>query len=287
MAISLKIEKIGVAEALEAPHFEARATIGRAEDNDVVLPDPERLISSHHAYIELVEGVYYLVDTSANGTVVGARELARGDRCPLKEGDQLAIGEFRLTVSLRVSAPPEAEAPLPVHQPAPPAPSPAPAPAPAPPEPAVAPPIDDFFVPPKTVPEAAPPAANPIPENWWEEEAQPKAHETPPAAEPLRPVEHPVGPAEPAPQKPAPDALLLSGSHPQAQAPEQPAAGTGDLFAAIGVDPSSVTPGLSTALGQVLRIVVQGMLDTLRARADLKTSSVSNARPSALRTTTR
>ena len=43
-------------------------SIGRASDNDWILPDPDRYISGHHARIEYRNGQYWLMDTSSNGT---------------------------------------------------------------------------------------------------------------------------------------------------------------------------------------------------------------------------
>ena len=45
-------------------------TIGRAPDNDWILPDPKRLVSGHHCEIEYRGGDYWLTDTSTNGTTV-------------------------------------------------------------------------------------------------------------------------------------------------------------------------------------------------------------------------
>jgi predicted component of type VI protein secretion system len=42
--------------------------IGRALDNDWVLPDPDKFVSSHHAQIFCRGGTYALRDTSTNGT---------------------------------------------------------------------------------------------------------------------------------------------------------------------------------------------------------------------------
>ena len=45
-------------------------TIGRAPDNDLVLPDPEKFISREHANIRFENGEYYLADTSLAGTII-------------------------------------------------------------------------------------------------------------------------------------------------------------------------------------------------------------------------
>ena len=47
---------------------EPGGSIGRVDSNDWVLPDPERFVSSRHAAISCEDGVWYLQDTSTNGT---------------------------------------------------------------------------------------------------------------------------------------------------------------------------------------------------------------------------
>jgi predicted component of type VI protein secretion system len=74
--------------------------IGRAQDNDWVLPDPERYVSSHHARIVYEDGRYNLMDTSSNGTFVnGAKEaLGRQRVHALAAGDRLILGGYDVVV---------------------------------------------------------------------------------------------------------------------------------------------------------------------------------------------
>jgi type VI secretion system FHA domain protein len=77
-------------------------TIGRAGDNDWVLPDPERYISGKHARIDYRAGVYWLTDTSSNGTYVNEAnepQSASGSR-QLKDGDRVRMGDYDLVVSI-------------------------------------------------------------------------------------------------------------------------------------------------------------------------------------------
>ncbi len=70
-------------------------SVGRAEDRDVVIPDPAA--SRHHAQISLQSGEYVLRDMgSANGIFVNA---VRVRECTLADGDILRIGntEMRFT----------------------------------------------------------------------------------------------------------------------------------------------------------------------------------------------
>ncbi|WP_405234206.1 type VI secretion system-associated FHA domain protein TagH [Lentisalinibacter salinarum] len=77
-------------------------TIGRAEDNDWRLPDPERYISSHHATIDFQAGSYYLIDTSMNGVYINGSDVPVGRAKPqrLFDGDVLRMGEYIISVTI-------------------------------------------------------------------------------------------------------------------------------------------------------------------------------------------
>ena len=63
--------------------------IGRAHDNDWVLPDPQRYLSAHHARVQFRDGTYYLLDTSTNGVYINESADARSGRrgaYPLRDG---------------------------------------------------------------------------------------------------------------------------------------------------------------------------------------------------------
>jgi len=77
-------------------------TIGRAPDNDWVLPDAGRLVSGHHCEIEYRSGAYWLRDTSTNGVFVNDAELPVSSSGPLalRDGDRLRIGDYELVVSV-------------------------------------------------------------------------------------------------------------------------------------------------------------------------------------------
>ncbi len=77
-------------------------TIGRSADNDWVLPDPSRYVSSRHAVIDYQGGAYYLVDTSRNGVYVNGADTPVGQGHPqrLFDGDRLRIGEFEIAVDI-------------------------------------------------------------------------------------------------------------------------------------------------------------------------------------------
>lgn len=72
--------------------------IGRSSDNDWVLPDPERLVSSQHCVIQYKDGRYYLTDNSTNGVelVNAGIRLRRGNSEPLQDGELIRIGDYEI-----------------------------------------------------------------------------------------------------------------------------------------------------------------------------------------------
>jgi type VI secretion system protein len=77
-------------------------TIGRAPDNDWVLPDPRRIVSGHHCEIEYRGGSYWLRDTSTNGVYVNESEdpVSANGPLELQDGDRLRMGDYELIVSV-------------------------------------------------------------------------------------------------------------------------------------------------------------------------------------------
>lgn len=96
---------------------ERGGTIGRAENNDWVLPDPQRFLSGHHATLVVREGRFHLLDTSTNGVLVNdaPSPVGKGNSVELRDGDRLAMGSYQIKVSLAAAAVAE-----PPHMPAPP-----------------------------------------------------------------------------------------------------------------------------------------------------------------------
>jgi len=77
-------------------------TIGRASDNEWILPDPERYLSGKHARVDFRAGLYVLVDTSSNGTYVNGAQVPLGKYhdYQLKDGDYIRLGEYELLASI-------------------------------------------------------------------------------------------------------------------------------------------------------------------------------------------
>jgi type VI secretion system protein len=80
-------------------------SIGRATDNEWILPDPERYLSGKHARVDFRAGTYYLVDTSSNGTYVNGAQVPLGKfrDYAMKDGDYIRLGEYELLVSIDAS----------------------------------------------------------------------------------------------------------------------------------------------------------------------------------------
>ena len=125
------------------------ANIGRADYNDLVLPDES--VSTAHAKLQRREGVWVLVDLgSTNGTYVDGERIAADT--PIAPGTLVRFGDVQLVFeptddalgvvkgggtkvieSIKPPASPPPAAPAPAAKPAAPAPKAAPAPASAPP----------------------------------------------------------------------------------------------------------------------------------------------------------
>jgi len=283
--------------------FEGRdGSIGRSEDCDWVLSASG--VSRVHAMIRCLNGIYFIEDRSTNGMLLNGAPLIKGEPSALKQGDRLQIDTFEVSVNLQAPmatapAPPAAPvdifatSPPPAHAPVPavdpldafldlglgPSPAAAPhddglipgaasggadldplsfldapfaSPAAAPtPAPAASwnhtPSMEDYFHPPITEGQRQ---AQPLPENWdltmgdFAPKAPPAAAIAPPAAA--------TAPPWPAPA-PAVDAFVaVPAAAPVVAAP--PAAGA----------------ALSADMQQMLGIVVDGVMDVLRARAEIK-----------------
>jgi type VI secretion system protein ImpI len=97
---------------------------GRDQHLDWTLPDPTRKVSGKHSTILYEKGGYYLYDVSTNGTFVNGSSRRVQSPYELKHGDELAIGDYVVSVSIAGQAA-QAPAPMTSSMPAGPAPVPA------------------------------------------------------------------------------------------------------------------------------------------------------------------
>ena len=103
MNVTLRFQSTGTVPRGGAPITMrgASMTIGRGQENDMVLPDPDRLISKTHCAIEDHNGKIMVTDLSTNGTFLNYAKVAIG-KTPkqLNDGDVLTLGTYELLVTL-------------------------------------------------------------------------------------------------------------------------------------------------------------------------------------------
>jgi len=83
-------------------YYEDGGTIGRSLQNDWILPDPDRYISGRHATIDYRGGMYYLADTSSNGIYMNGEmePIGKGNPRRLFDGDRMRMGDFEFEISI-------------------------------------------------------------------------------------------------------------------------------------------------------------------------------------------
>jgi type VI secretion system protein len=76
--------------------------IGRAQDNDWILPDPDRYVSSHHCKVDFRAGKWMLEDTSTNGVFINGSDTPASveGAYTLQDGDRLRLGDYEVLVSI-------------------------------------------------------------------------------------------------------------------------------------------------------------------------------------------
>jgi type VI secretion system protein len=106
MAVTLKFQNSGAMPGNAAPVAMRgpSLTIGRGDSNDMVLPDPDQLLSRNHCAIEDHNGNVLVVDLSSNGTFLNYSKIPLGRTpTPLNDGDVLCVGSYELLVEIRDS----------------------------------------------------------------------------------------------------------------------------------------------------------------------------------------
>ncbi|HEY5809060.1 MAG TPA: type VI secretion system-associated FHA domain protein TagH [Povalibacter sp.] len=254
-------------------------TIGRLPDNDWVFPDP--YVSGRHALIRYLNGRFFVEDTSTNGVFINAPDsrLSRTGAQALKHGDVLYIDAYQIGVSIERDPEADADAasdPLAALQgqvdkgrgakaenrPAARAPRSAPA-------------AEED----RTASMMSRAAANDDEGDshdnntqWFglsemsELQAREAPHEVPPPSPRAKAPVQRLKPERPAVRVPSP-----RGSASRAQVPDDDEAHQlRALLAAAGVEGVEPTDEVARTCGEILRVVVSGLMEVLRSREHMK-----------------
>lgn len=102
MPLTLKVLSFkGQPVSQAAVMIDSQGTIGRSDGHTLVLPDPEKFVSRHHATITMQDGLYYLTDCSLSGVFIDEQEQALHEGTQqLVNGMMLRIGEYEIAVSI-------------------------------------------------------------------------------------------------------------------------------------------------------------------------------------------
>lgn len=85
---------------LVAQFNERGGSIGRAPESHFCLPDTDKLISRNHASIKYRSGQFFVLDHGGNPLIHNNNPLGDGREAMLSDGDDLALGEYRISVEL-------------------------------------------------------------------------------------------------------------------------------------------------------------------------------------------
>ncbi len=121
MAVTLHFQSTGTVPGDGKPSAMVghSLTVGRGDENDLVLPDPDKMVSKRHCAIEDREGNVVVIDFSTNGTFLNYGKTPLGQTpTPLNDGDILTIGTYELMVDIPVTraSDPLADLPPPVEE---------------------------------------------------------------------------------------------------------------------------------------------------------------------------
>ncbi|MCF6232412.1 MAG: type VI secretion system-associated FHA domain protein TagH [Rhodobacteraceae bacterium] len=103
MTVTLKFQSSGTIPGDAGPMQMqgGSMTLGRGPANDIVLPDPDRMLSKNHCVVEDHNGNVLVVDLSTNGTFLNYSKIPLGKTpTPLNNGDVLCIGTYELVVEI-------------------------------------------------------------------------------------------------------------------------------------------------------------------------------------------
>lgn len=90
------------ARAISATLSGNGGTIGRQDQNALVLPDPDRVISRIHARVEFRAGSYFVTALGQNPINLNGTPLGAGATAQLSSGDKLTIGEYCIVADVQL-----------------------------------------------------------------------------------------------------------------------------------------------------------------------------------------
>lgn len=103
-------------QACERVFDQSVVAIGRAAGADVVLKDPQRMVSSRHGEIRRQGASWVLVDLgSTNGTKLNEVRLTARNEYGLKDGDRIKLGDFLIIFKTAIDSQEASAASEPVH----------------------------------------------------------------------------------------------------------------------------------------------------------------------------
>lgn len=114
MTLRLVLESAPCPQAVSEWTYEGgQLSIGRSEDVDWQLDDPEMYLSRRHCILSEQEGRVMVTDASSGGLYIdnAAQPLGAGNSVPLEPGMRLRLGDFTLRVETPTAPDRDAEAP--------------------------------------------------------------------------------------------------------------------------------------------------------------------------------
>ncbi len=259
--------------------------IGRAAENDMVLPGAG--VHRHHATVRFINGVFFIEGVGANGIAVNNPDvvLPRNEPYPLKNGDRVYIDEFEVAVATSATPPVAPNKPASTRAGALPTSA-----SIEPSAPRTAPPSEPLIEPSGELDPlrglnaraAVPSQARPQ-ESAWNHSSALADHFSPSLAGPGNAIPEDwdktsFNRSKLQPQAPVPPASARPAAPPaRTPSPPRAAASAATSFdweaflRAAGVDPANVPADTAAVLGHIMRTVVQGLIEVLRARSEIKT----------------
>ena len=269
-------------------------TIGRAPGNDWVIPDP--YVSKQHARIVCTDGRFFVEGLGRNPIALGTADnvIPTSQRRPLDNGDRLFIDQYEILITALPGDPPGDTAAVAVPEPAEPADfslagTPTPIVESSGPAAVVIPDPDGWnSVVPDPDAETAEldplhalgdnvsSTAGELPPVNWQQASPPGDHYQPPPvqggipedwARPILVPRPPLPKRQAAPPPPAVAAPALPV--PETPPPSIPV-DLAALLQAAGLPQRELSPEMVQELGKVLRVVVEGVMEVLQGRAEIK-----------------